>query len=542
MFSMFLVVIAASCVIETDNSLPEVDETLGSTEQAISNGVKPVGLGLYFHQGVWNQNLAENAPFDAYVPPPSSLHVVGTTPRFVQEMYITAKVPSTIAAGLAPAQTSGDLAGLDWTGVQQAGPVDWRWLADGSNLFQRQTFYEGAAWMKEKTPFLVRTRDAQGHELSHLKVHPGKDNKWKEGDDFLARRFVARVITVHCAAVGDCSNPEAQTFAEVLIQLQGNLRDDRDDKCETDDKDDSLKMPAEAASLEVTWPQLPGKVWSVPVVHDDPDPDFGYGLKIQLEVVNTPVSGYFMPGDNVQVRVTYTDDAGHELFPDHYLPSYFEAMAWLPSANGMRYLAFDDAPQLYWAHKATQGAMERYLAGPLQGMGRPGTNMIYDFFQHDLVAATRAVDGWTGLVQETPETSIMFGCAGGDLGLCLTPSPDIYDFTLPADAEAGTYVSGIKARRYWAGEPQIQAEKVHFQVGTLTETLFSGFPIPPEVDSDCRECHAGRARLDAVWHAPTGVNGVDESCVACHTDSLPFEPDAPLATRLIQVHRSPRAK
>jgi hypothetical protein len=418
---------------------------------------------------------------------------------------------------------SGDFSTFDWSNVQ-AVDEDWRVQADGYQ-WQHQVFYRGAHWMNDASSFKLIARDANGYQLETQTVQAGRDTLWKSSDDFLERRFVARVLSGNCMAENDCSNAGAFHLAEGFIQLRVNLH-----------AHDSFDLPSNTASLEVKWSEAPGKIWQVPIVHDAPG-NTGYGFTLDLEEVSPPSRGYYLPGEQVPIRMTYKDGSGTPLFASGAMPSYGDAIGWAPSAQGLRYLVFDGLPQLYWVHKPVQGAMETFLAGPVHKMTSVATTPITpaSLFQNEIVAASHSIDGYSSVIQETPITPVMFGCLFGFLpGACDFPTPDVFTFTVPADAESGTYVTGTKARRYWQGEPMLAAASLYVQVGSPNVTTFPGFNVPGV--GACGSCHTGAASLPRAWHGFAGVKKVGAQCLACHTDGYYFEPDAGMTRRLVDLH------
>src|SRR5262245_50808012 len=96
----------------------------------------PVGLSLFVQNG-------QMAP----------LTLVGTAPRYVQEVDIVVTTPTTPTdQGLTPLIQQSALAGLHWHGVQHV-EDDWRPEVDTTWTLQR--FYRGAHWMEQPSHFAV---------------------------------------------------------------------------------------------------------------------------------------------------------------------------------------------------------------------------------------------------------------------------------------------------------------------------------------------------------------------------------------------------
>lgn len=483
-----------------------------------------VGLGLYFFNGVWNPDL-DPLPNPAR---PTRLSVVDGNRRYLQELYLVSSVPTTLEQGIDPVIETGDFAGLDWSGIQEVGE-DWRVEANGFT-YQRQVFYRDARWMRTNSEFEISAHDGNGNKLSELEVKAGRDDRWRQSDDAFERRFVARVVSTGCAAQGVCENPEALHFAQAFVQLRTSLHPDND-----------FKIPAATKKLKIRWSEYPGKVWKVKVDHSAPA-DTGYGFGVELAEVSPPARGYYLPGEAINVRATFVDGEGQPLFPAGSLPTYRQMINREPASKGLRYLTFADFPMLYWAHKDQQADMETFFGGPLHKMTTVGSTPITPFvlFAPQIQSADRPNDGWNGFVQIVPPTPITFGCLLDPTSpACDAPVSDIFTFTVPTDAEEGTYVVGIKGRREWEGEPLQKAASLRVQVGTDQATEFLPFHVAG-MNNNCASCHVGPAALPNAAHGFEGLNEVGPECLTCHTSGYYFEPDAGIDTRLRYMHDTTR--
>lgn len=146
------------------------------------------------------------------------------------------------------------------------------------------------------------------------------------------------------------------------------------------------------------------------------------------------------------------------------------------------------------------------------------------FFGPQVPFATTAVDGFTAVAQTVPPTAIVFGGLS-DPSLWSLPVSDVVTFTIPADAEAGTYVAAVKARRDFAGEALNRGATLDIQVGQTTPTVFT-----PR--TTCTSCHSGaRTGFDTLLH------GIDDrrACFGCHA-SLGIEFDNALDIRVHTIH------
>lgn len=524
----------------TDNALlseSSGDATLSeSSVDSLSNrsshtATPPVGLGLYFANGVHSPDLNPAAPAD--------LHIIDGYPRYMQELYIIATAPTTPEDGLAPLTANGDMSQLDWTGVT---PVheDWRLEANGVT-WAHTVNYKHAKWMDDYSAFFVQPVNVEGHPVGlPLVMNAGVNEEWKILDTMFERRLVARVVQLGCQAEGDCSNSSAITYAEGLVQLRQNMYPALT----------SVAIPESAAQLKLYWTQDldEGVVRSVNVVHDPPG-EIAYGFNIQLTPTNLPERGYYLPGERALFQVTYIDGAGTPLFAAGTVPSYGDILFRNDAAQGMRAITFTDHPMLYWAHKALQADAEFSFAGPIDKMTTVGTTPISpdpsqpnNTLSPQIQLADVAHDGWTSFTQILPPTTLVFPCLfalgdlpGGDFSKCWEQSPDVFGIDIPAEAQPGTYSVQIKTRREWKGEPKNAATSIRVQVGTSTATTFPGFTIP-DMNNNCGQCHVANARIDRALHGFPGLNKVGPECVSCHTRGFYFEPDADIVTRLQRMH------
>lgn len=489
---------------------------------------EPVALGIYVSNGTYSPGL--DATQD-----PGQLHLLNDgVPRYINELDIASKQPTTVAAGITPLTTTGSFAGLDWSGLRQV-PChpdgtfdDWRYEIDGVH-WMHSTCFKGAAWMDAFTLLSVMPLDAHDRLVGvPLGGIAGLNSTFLRTDTWWERRFVARVVVHNCAAIGNCTNPEVTAYAEGLIQVRGNQN-----------ARNAVVIPAETQRLVLyAWSGAHlVELATIPVYYDPADAPYTYGLKNTLKLITpVPSRGYFNPGDVIQLQVTYTDKNGTRFFPAGTLPSYGGAVFDDPSAAGLRYLTYVDDPVLYWAHKNTQSDMTFTIAGPIDRMNVVGTTplTIAEAGLSQIPEATPAVDGYSALVQIFPPTSLVFPClfSAGTAPECFTPVGDTFTMTIPSDALPGTWTAQIKARRVWEGEPTQAASSVRFQVGQRRVTSYM-----PKM-SGCARCHNSLSSIDKMEHGFIAVTSEIPECLSCHTKGYDawFENDAGFDKRMSFVH------
>lgn len=471
-------------------------EPPGRVEQASHGDHAPaVGLSLLFQNGSANPRT-----------------LIAGHRRYVQELDLVESVTRFEDDGIDSLVGSSAFAPLDWSGVELAEEL-WNPALDGT--MTRERYYRGASWMEAPSVFKVRAVTASGRPLgAPWLVHAGRDDRLAPNDDMFVRRFVARQTALGCPSVGDCSG--AVFVSEALVQIRGNL----------DPEKDSRVVPNGAAALEVTWNRLPAASFSVPVAQvAAADAEFAYGFQVELSPVSTPANGqFYVPGESVSFRVTFRDGSGERLHPEGQLPTYGEFVSGQVT-SGLRYLDLALPTRLYYALKHRESNLLAVLSGPTQDLKTPQTVVDPNlFFGPQVPFATEAVDGYTAVGQVVPSAALVFG-GFVDPSLWSVPVSDVLTFTLPADAEAGTYVAAIKARRDYAGEALNRGASTEIQVGQIAPTTFT-----PK--TACVNCHSEERRsLDTLLH---GFNE-PATCFGCHS-SLGIEFDGALDIRVHTIH------
>jgi hypothetical protein len=166
------------------------------------------------------------------------------------------------------------------------------------------------------------------------------------------------------------------------------------------------------------------------------------------------------------------------------------------------------------------------LVGPADRIKQSRTILAADAWQKDQVQTAFAeVDGYTGILQTKPETKVLAGPASG----YDTPVSDVVEFTLPQEAQPGTYILSVKARRVWGGEALNRGASLDIQVGMEGVTNYE-----PAV-GNCSGCHRGNGSLALVNHG----FGDLRTCQVCHTQQANV-PDSRLDCRMHIVHQRSR--
>jgi hypothetical protein len=470
-------------------------EPLAELGQAAHVGQPPIGLSLRFVNG--------QAP---------ALELVGNASRYLQEIDLSEAVPSPRDEGIAPLLQESAFSELDWSGIAQ---VEELWIPSLDGTLTRERYFRGARWMNEPSKLKVVAVDDNGTELGKpWLAHAGRDDTQRPSDDHFVRRFVARQSAFGCASVGDCAG--ASFVSEALVQLRGAL-----------DPDDSAhRVPPATAALRLSWNRLPSASFEVPVIRQPACDALAYGFDVSLEVIGSPANNrYYAPGEQVSLRVNFRDGKGQRLHPVGQLPSYGAFVAGQVQ-SGLRYLDLSIQTRLYYALKHRESNMLAVLSGPTNKLQTPTTVVDPNaFFAPQVPFATTAVDGFTAVGQTIPAAGIIFG-GFVDPSLWSLPVSDILSFTIPTDAEPGTYVAAIKARREYAGEALNRGATLDIQVGQAETSTFTA-------ETACASCHSERsgAGFQRILHGIADRR----SCFGCHA-SLGIEVDNALDIRVHTIH------
>lgn len=469
-------------------------------EASLGAGAAPVGLSLWWQDGAVRNEAGEARPVDLYE----------DFRRYVQELDITASVVTGDDRGIEPLKETGDMAGLDWTGVEF---VEEDWRPDFEGTFTRSRFYRKARWMERYSIFALVPINAAGAVVGAPVLElAGLDDRQLPGDDGFVRRFDARQITPRCPAIGDCSGATefiAQGLVQVRYAMQPNAR--------------AVSIPSLAKRLKLVWTEDPTNHRLVDVVHRRyVDTPYRYGFAPGLVVKNPPANGvYYVPGEALDVQVTFRDGSGNRLHPEGSLPTYTEFTE-DRIESGLRYYdGFQELLTLYYALKHREGMTMWSFSGPTDRVDFPSHVVdFFDFLLPQTTTATVAADGFSAVATLNPSFAQL-----AVPELRSTPVTDTVRFVVPADALPGTYVVAIKARRDWGGEALNRATTLTVQVGQAAPTTFQ-----PDTGG-CDGCHQGRASFANILHGLADRR----TCPSCHA-KLAFEPDHALDYRIHLIH------
>jgi hypothetical protein len=467
----------------------------GVRGQALGAAGGPVGVSLLFNNGV-----------------ASTRTLYGIERRYMQELDIVESVPAAADDGLATLIASSRVAALDWAGVAQVEEI---WVPSLDGTFTRERYYRNARWMEQPSVFTVEALGPGGAVLgSPWVVRAGRDDAQSLTDDTFVRRFDARQLALGCPAVGNCTG--ATYLEEALVQVRDALHPILDARV----------VPPLTASLRLTWNRLPGASYQVDVEREPQSAaTFDPGFQVKVRPASAPANGhYFVPGEAVSFQVSFLDGNGHRLHPSGQLPTYAEYASGQVE-SGLRYLDLTLQTRLYYSLKHRESNMLFVLSGPTNALRTPQT--VVDptlFFGPQVPFATTAVDGFTAVAQTIPPTSIIFGGLA-DPTLWSLPVSDIITFTIPADAQPGTYVAALKARRDYGGEALNRGTTVDIQVGQTAPSSYTAA-------TTCSTCHSQPQK-----DFGTLLHGLDDrrACFGCHA-SLGIELDNALDIRVHTIH------
>ncbi|MBZ4418100.1 cytochrome c3 family protein [Myxococcus sp. RHSTA-1-4] len=392
---------------------------------------------------------------------------------------------------------------LDWSGLSIGRD---EWTNDSDTTFDRETYYENAAWMLSlDDTILLEVMDADGTVRASTTY---------KRTDFLAESPTTGRTRASWTVAGigrprfpgdnqvnllpDGDEPTYKTL--VKVSFSGST-----------DPFKSFTMPQLSGEgvIRLTWSLLPGKPFLFPVTFapeqerqatcyrlgedgfaTDEQVPCGFGLEQAVRLSRPANGSYFMPGESVSFAVSLRDGEGHGLHPRAVMPSYNAFIA--EESNGLAYFN-TNMHGTYRDASATESGFK--VVGPLQEL-RPSRG-TYDlpYFSHPL--------------QSEPQFYLppgLDGLAGGGDAM----PPTTYSVQLPPDAKPGTYAILLKGHRSFMGERLNRLDPFFFQVGQDKPTTYPGRV------GNCQVCHNGVNSLSNVYHGMS-VDHV-ESCQACHVE------------------------
>jgi hypothetical protein len=394
---------------------------------------------------------------------------------------------------------------LDWSGLT-VGRDEWRRLGAGS--FQRETFYENAAWMlSDDDNFLIEVVDSGGVVRA---------SSTYERREFLAETPVTG-RTRASFGVFNVARPEhpGDTVMHKVPEVAPYfLTGVKVSFANSTNPFKSFRMPDlpsnEEGYIRVTWSLMPKEPFLFPVIFarevdqgatcykldakgfaTSEQVPCGFGLSQQVHV-NTPKNGkFFAPGETVDFQISLRDGDGNGLHPRDVLPSFNDYMG--GTSNGLAY--FNESMILTYRDTSSSESGFK-VVGPLQDL-KPVTNI-------------NALPYFSFPRTSEPKYFVEPGLLRVIAGYTDMQPATRYGVQLPADAKPGTYAILLKGHRYYMGERLNRLDSVFFQVGQEQPTSYPGNI------GNCQVCHNGVSSLNNLHHG-LSVDHV-EVCSTCHME------------------------
>jgi hypothetical protein len=434
---------------------------------------------------------------------------------YINQIDLRAFTTATTDDGLATLMASPVASSLAWgrPTVVDEEPV---LLPNPDNTFTVRRFYKNSPWMKAPSWFVIEQLDANGRLVGAPAIaSTGLDGVMTPLDDFFIRRMHAIQSLNNCPAPNDCTG--ATSFQEeALVELRNAIGPRR-----------TFAMHAATTQLRVRWTAD----WSHPTlipVEQVTAPPYDYGFNIELAALTPPsADGSYAPGSEITFQITLKDGSGNRLHPPGMLPSYFEAAVLGANPAGINYYrAFFDPTTTYYRRKHRERNFTAEILGPLHKVQPIRTIVqIPQFFAPTQVVALPERDGVYAEAVVFPQAKIFQGLFDPTHAAWFEPGSDTWTFHLPPNAEPGTYVVTVKARRTYLGEDIPRTTTLEIQVGSPT-------PTSPSLETGrCSNCHTGGGALSNILHA----NPNRATCSGCHTP-LAFELEGPVYVRAHFIH------
>ncbi len=441
-------------------------------------------------------------------PPSSQLVVTPGATYFLRELSVMDAIINTdhrdFADRQSPAQwmrKQSRFKALDWTGLT-VGRENWRTMGGGN--YQREVFYENAAWMLSNTDtLLLEVLDPSGNvraSQEYLRT------------DFLAENPVTGRTRVSWTVTGVGrprypGDPEPQQGASpapfyhtgVKVSLANSTNPFK-----------SFRMPDLTGEgvIRVTWSLMKDQPFLFPVVFlpaeqsaptcykldaeglaTEEKVPCGFGLQ-QAVKFNKPANGkYYMPGETLDFLISLKDGENNGLHPRELMPSWNEYMH--SQSNGLAY--FND--RMLFNFRDTSSSESGFkVVGPIQDL--------------KVVNGTYNLPYFAFPITSEPYFYIQPGLPDAFPGVADAKPSTRYAVPLSPDAKPGTYLLLLKGHRAFQGERLNRLNAFFFQVGQEQRTSY------PNQVGNCQICHNGVNSLDNLHHG-LSVDHV-EACKTCH--------------------------
>ncbi|MGZ3458371.1 MAG: hypothetical protein ACXU86_07665 [Archangium sp.] len=401
---------------------------------------------------------------------------------------------------------------LDWSGMS-FGRDEWRAYND-QGAFQRETYYENAAWMlSNDDDFKLEVLDAEGN------VRATANYKRK---DFLAENSTTGHTRVSWTITG-LGRPQfpGDPVAHVDPSV-GALTYQTTTKVSfagSANPFNTFRMPQLTGEgvIRLTWSLLPQHPFLFPVTFVPEqsreatcyklDADglatqervpCGFGLEQKVLFARPQNGKYYLPGDQVDFRISLHDGDGNGLHPRDGLPTFDEYMG--GQSNGFAY--FNEF-MLTTYRDVSSSESGFKVVGPLQDLKVPDGTSETPYFSYP---STRE-----------PLYYLYPNAASQPRAGDVMP-PTQWSFSLPENAKPGTYALFLEGHRHFMGERLNRMDAFLFQVGQEQPTTYPGRV------GNCQICHNGASSLSNLHHG-LSVDHV-EACKTCHTDeTVGYMPD-----------------
>ncbi|CAN5801869.1 hypothetical protein BH09MYX1_BH09MYX1_45440 [soil metagenome] len=434
---------------------------------------------------------------------------------YINQIDFEAALDTNQDEAVAGLDQTGDFAPLDWSGTTMVDQSFQPTANQDNGKFTRRRFYRKAKWMDTPSAFVIEQLDANGHPSGLPWIaDTGLEYLRTPIDSFFDRRLRAIQWTNDCPALDDCTG--ATSFREeALVELRY-----------ANGPNFSQKIGPNTTKLRVRWSLKPNSPYIIPVTQVA-HPDYDYGISPEITPVTAAgPNGYYAPGQMVSFQVTLKDASGKRLHPQGSLPTYQEFLNGTIT-SGITYWRGPLEPfATYYRRKHQEKQMDLVFQGPKQKL-QPIHNIIdfntaIDFSTGIVTVAKPSTEGFYGAIAVIPNLLFVLG-GPATFGL---PVTDTYSFTIPSDADAGTYSVTLKGRRTYLGEDIPYSKTIQVQVGTSTHTEATLNTGP------CNSCHKDGSALGRINHG----NDDRSTCTSCHAP-LTFELDnGPTYVRVHFIH------